>query len=84
MLSVEPAPPNFDLPEDAICLTPTGWRHERYEVIIQLHQTTTLAQALQAIWNQQGNLLGDGDLVFKQTSADPYPKGFLVFVPKPE
>ncbi len=81
MLSIESITEPFELPADALCLTPTGWRHERYEVTIQLGQPMTVGQALQAIWNQHGNLLGDGNLVFKQTASDPFPRGFLVFIP---
>lgn len=81
MFKIEPVIETFELPEDALCLTPTGWRHERYEVTILLGAPTTLTQALNAVWNQHGNLLGEGNLVFKQTANVPFPKGYLVFIP---
>jgi hypothetical protein len=81
MPNIETITEAFELPEDALCLTPTGWRHERFEVIIQLQWPTTLPQVLQSIWAQHGNLLGEGNLVFKQTATAPHPKGFLVFLP---
>lgn len=71
----------FALPEDALCLTPTGWRPEAYEVIIQFEPPMTLERALDSIWTQHGNLLGFGSLVFKQVTAEPKPKGYIVFVP---
>lgn len=82
MLKVEPISGPYELPEDALCLTPHGWKHVPHEVILQF-QGMTLSDVMQAIWTQHGGLLGVGDLVFKQTAAEPNPKGFVVFFPQP-
>ncbi len=81
MPTIEPLTEPFELPDGAVCLTPTGWRAERFEVIIQLQGGMTLQNALDALWAQHGGLLGEGTLFFKQSAELPHPKGFLVFVP---
>lgn len=81
MAAIEPITHAWELPPGAVCLTPTGWRAERYEVIVQLQGGATLEQTVEALWNQHKGLLGDGSLSFKRLSAEPHPRGFLVFTP---
>lgn len=82
MPNIENVTKPYTLPEDALCLTPQGWQHETHEVVLQFNPPMTLAAALENIWAQQRGLLGVGELHFKQTGDQPYPKGYVVFVPE--
>lgn len=81
MPSIQKIVPPFELPDGALCFTPTGWRHEAFEVVIKCERGTTLPQVMDALWQQNRGLLGEGELVFKQVEEVPSAKGFLVFLP---
>lgn len=83
MHTIEAITEPFTLPEDALCLTPQGWKREAAEIIIQLEGPATLDWALKRVWEQHHGLLGAGHLSFKQTALTngAHPKGYLIFVP---
>lgn len=83
MPAIEQLTGPFALPENALCLTATGWRYEAYEVVVQFQPPMTLAKALDSLWTQHSNLLGEGRLVFKQIVEAPQPRGYIVFIPNP-
>jgi hypothetical protein len=80
----------YVLPEDALCRSQNGWGKQLYRVTVVIREGT-IAQFLDAVWRQEGGLLGDGELSFvtDQPDGEETPNGraysgYLVFQPKPE
>lgn len=80
MTIIDHVGPDFQLGESDLCLTPQGWLHELFTVLIEL-SGMTLEQALEALWQQHQGLLGEGVLSFKLLELAPKPRGYIVFTP---
>lgn len=83
MPTIESITEDYELGEDDLCLTPTGWIDQKFTVLIQLQGGMTLEQALEALWQQHQGILGSGTLYFKCLERDPRPRGYIVFTPDP-
>lgn len=71
----------YILPENALCLTSTGWVSTTEEVQLSLQKGLTLIEALNILWAEHRGLLGEGDLVFACTADEPFPTGYMTFQP---
>jgi hypothetical protein len=73
----------FKLPDNALCLSKTGWHFDQTELVyVQLQAGMTLEQAMVFIAQQYVSLLGPGEIVFECIEEAPVPKGYIVHYPQ--
>jgi hypothetical protein len=78
---------DYTLPDDALCRSQNGWGKQLYRVTVVIQQGD-MPQFLDRVWQQEGGLLGEGELVFitDQPEGEQAPtgrsyRGYLVFQP---
>lgn len=84
MPTIEETTEDVTLGEDDLCLSPNGWGGDLTKVSFRLEGGMTLEQAMQRLWEQHQNLLGEGALIFKVLENDPLPTGYIIFKPAQE
>lgn len=90
MLVSIPTESSYSLPEGALCRSDVGWIPRLYRVTINIPtKEKGIADVLEVLQQQEGNLLGTGSLDFvsenvagTETPAGRTYSGYLVFIPQ--